>query len=46
MSLSLKGGGIRCEILCNSTKNAGYPLNNLVKIDFYSRKLNFVRFSL
>lgn len=36
-----KGGGIGCEILCKKSKNAGYPLNNLVKIDFYSRKSKF-----
>ena len=29
-----KGGGVRCEILCNTTKNAGTPPNNFVKIEF------------
>ena len=33
-----KPGGIRCEILCNMTKNAGTPPNILVKIQF----LNFM----
>lgn len=28
-----KGGGIGCEILCKKSKNAGTPLNNLVKIE-------------
>lgn len=36
-----KGGGIGCEILCKKSKNAGYPPNILVKIDFYSRKSKF-----
>lgn len=29
-----KGGGVRCEILCKKSKNAGTPPNNLVKIEF------------
>lgn len=33
-----KGGGVRCEILCNTTKNAGTPPNIHVKIQF----LNFM----
>lgn len=39
--LLLKGRGIGCEILRKMSKNAGYPPNNLVKIDFYSRKSKF-----
>ena len=33
-----KPGGVRCEILCNMTKNAGTPPNIHVKIQF----LNFM----
>lgn len=29
-----KGGGVRCEILCNTTKNAGTPPNIHVKTQF------------
>lgn len=28
-----KDGGVRCEILCKKSKNAGTPPNNLVKIE-------------
>ena len=46
-----KGGGVRCEILCNTTKNAGTPPNNFVKIKilkFYAFKIlefDFFQFS-
>ena len=42
-----KGGGIRCEILCKKSKNAGTPPNNLVKIKksiFKSRKNQKINF--